>query len=84
MLFESQDQSAVRRQQVDRRRNRKIRIEQHRAAIRRQRLDQQPLGSDDIGVGDLIPGYVLRLRDRLEHRRPLIERDHAEMAVRVS
>jgi hypothetical protein len=31
----------------------------------------------------LIPGYFLGLRDRIEHRRPLIERHHAKIAIRI-
>ena len=84
VLFQGHDQSTVRWQKVDRGRHRKIRIEQHRAAMRCQRLDQEALGRRDVGVGYLIPGYLLGLRDRLEHRRPLIERHHAKIAVRIS
>ena len=56
MLLQRHDQPAMRRQQIDRGRHGEIRIEQHRAAMRRQRLDQQPLGRGDVGIGDLIPG----------------------------
>ena len=83
MLFQCHDQSATRRHQIDRRRHRKVRIEQHRTAMWRERLDQQPLGGRNIGVGDLVSGYLPGLRDRIEHRRPLIERHHAEMTVRI-
>ena len=51
MLFKRHDQSAARRQQVDRGRHGKIRIEQHRTAMRRQRLDQKPLGRRYVGIG---------------------------------
>jgi hypothetical protein len=83
MLFESHDQAAPRRQQVNRRGHGKIRIEQHRTAMRRQCLHQQTLGRGDIGIDHLVLRYLARLRDRLEHRRALVERHHAEVSIGV-
>ena len=83
MLLQRHDQSATRRQEVDRGGYREIRIEQHRAATRRERCDQQPLDGGHVGIFDLLFCNPFRLCDRFKQRRPLVERDHAEMAVRV-
>ena len=52
--------------------------------MRREVFDQQPLGGGDVGIFDLIARDPLCLRDGIEQRRPLVQRDHAKMAIRVS
>ena len=51
--------------------------------MRRQRFNQEALGRRHVGIFDLILADPLGLGDCLEQRWPLIERDHAKVAIRV-
>ena len=48
VLLQRHDEAAARGQQVDRGRHREVRIEQHRAAMRRKAFHQQPLGGGHV------------------------------------
>ena len=48
VLLQRHDEPAARGQQVDRGRHREVRIEQHRAAMRREAFHQQPLGGGHV------------------------------------
>ncbi len=83
MLFQRHDETAARRQHVDCGRHREIRIEQHRAAMRREVFHQQAFCGGDIGIFDLIARDALGLRDGVEQRWPLVQRHHAKVAIRI-
>jgi hypothetical protein len=84
VLFRRNDQAAAGRQQIDRGGHGEVRVEQHRAAMRREVLDEKALRRRDVGIFDLIPRDALRPGDGVEQWRSLIQRDHAKVAVRVS
>ncbi|MGY4459434.1 hypothetical protein ACVWYI_003394 [Bradyrhizobium sp. LB13.1] len=51
--------------------------------MRREVLDQETLGRRHVGIFDLIPRDASCFRDSIEKWRPLIQRDHAKVAIRV-
>ena len=51
--------------------------------MRREVFHQQPLGGGDVGIFDLIARDALGLRDGVEQRRPLVQRNHAKVAIRI-
>ncbi len=83
VLLKRHDETAARGQQVDGGGHRKVRIEQHRAAMRREIFHQQPLGGSHVGIFDLVARDALCLRDGVEQWRPLVQRNHAKVAIRI-
>lgn len=55
VLFQRHDQAAAWRQQIDRGGHCEIWVEQHRAAMRSEVLDQEALCRRDVGIFDLVP-----------------------------
>src|ERR1044072_9240439 len=51
--------------------------------MRRETFDQQPLGGGHVCVFDLLARDALGLRDGVEQRRPLVQGNHAKVAIRI-
>src|SRR6476619_5665567 len=51
--------------------------------MRRKVLDEEAFRRRDVGIFDLLPRDALCFGDGIEQRRPLVQRDHAKVAIRV-
>ncbi len=79
VVLESYQQAGAAGQLLQRCRKAVIGIEQHRAGVLSQLLDQQALERHHVGKADLILGDAAALGDQLRNLVALVDRDHVEM-----